>query len=60
MNIGIVGQKTFLSGVPEVGAVIDTGLFGGGTAEDFWFPGIEVGVEVDDGDGTVFAVDAAE
>lgn len=55
----------------EVGAVIDAGLFGGRAAEDFGFPGVaggvslgmwrkgrgklQMGVEVDDADGAVFA-----
>ena len=40
--------------------MVDGGLVGGGAAEDFRLPGVEVGVEVDDGDGAVGLVDAAQ
>ena len=46
--------------VVEVRAVVYRGLSGRGSAEDFGPPGIEVGVEVDDADGTVGFGDGAE
>ena len=47
-------------GVVEICAVVDGSLFGGGAAEDFGAPGVEVRVEVDDADGAVGFVDGAE
>ena len=44
----------------EVGSVVDGGLVGRGATKDFGSPGVEVGVEVEDGDGPVGAVDGAE
>ena len=44
----------------EVGSVVDGGLVGWCAAEDAGFPGVEVGVKVDYGDGTVGGVHAAE
>lgn len=46
--------------VVEICAVVYAGLVGGGAAEDFGFPGVEVGVEMDDADGTVGFCDGAE
>lgn len=46
--------------VVEVCAVVDGGLIGGRAAEDFRSPGVKVGVEVDDGNGTVGSCDGAE
>lgn len=60
VDIRIVGQQALLVRVVEVGAVVDGGLFGGGAAEDFGAPGVEVRVEVDDADGPVGFVDGAE
>lgn len=60
MNIRIVRQQALLMCVVEIGAVIDGGLFGGGAAEDFRSPGVEVRVEMDDADGTVGFIDGAE
>ena len=57
MDVGVVGQEALGVGMVEVGAVVDGGLVGGGAAEDFGAPGVKVGVEVDDGDGAVGAVD---
>lgn len=55
VDVGVVGEQTFLSSVEEICAVVYGGLLGGGTAEDFGLPGVEVGVEVDYGDGAIFA-----
>ena len=44
----------------EVGAMVDGGLLGGSATEDFWLPGVEMGVEMDDRNRTVGFVDAAE
>ena len=38
MDIGVIGQKTLLVGMPEVGAVVDGSLFTWSTAEDFGTP----------------------
>ena len=46
--------------VVEVRPVVDRGLSGRGSAEDFGPPGVEVGVEVDDADGSVGFGDGAE
>ena len=46
--------------VVEIGAVIDGGLLGRGTAEDFRSPGVEVRVEVNNANGSVCFVDRAE
>ena len=60
MDVGVVGEEALTVGVVEVRAVVDGGLGGGAAAEDGGAPGVEVGVEVDDGDGAVGGVDAAE
>ncbi len=60
VDVGVVGQQALLAGVVEVGAVVDGGLFTWGAAEHAGFPGVEVGVEVDYGDGAVGFVDGAE
>ena len=39
--------------VVEVCAVVYRGLKGGGSAEDFGLPGVQVGIKVYDADGTV-------
>ena len=44
----------------EVRPVVYRGLRGRGSAEDFGSPGVEVGVEVDDADGSVGFGDGAE
>lgn len=60
MDIGIIGQQALLRGMVEVRAVVDAGDLAGRAAEDLWLPGIEMRIEVDDGDGAVGAVDGAE
>ena len=60
VDVGVIGEEALFVGVVEVGAVVDGGLVGWGAAEDFGAPGVEVGVEVDDGDGAVGARDGAE
>ena len=60
MDVAVVSEKAFLRGVVEIRAVVDGSDFGGGTAEDFRFPGVEVRVEVDDGDGAIRAIDGAK
>jgi hypothetical protein len=60
MDVGVVPQQSLLGGVVEVRAVVDAGLLAGCSTEDFGLPRIEMGVEVDDGDWTIGAVDAAE
>lgn len=40
MDACVVCEQAFLGGVVEVGAVVDCGLFGGGTTEDFGFPAV--------------------
>jgi hypothetical protein len=40
VDVGVVGEETFLCRVEEVGAVVDAGLLGGRTAEDLWLPGV--------------------
>lgn len=56
----MVGEQTFLRSMIEVCAVVDASDLAGRTTEDLWLPGVEVRVEVDDGDGTVSTVDGAE
>ena len=46
VDVGVVAEEAFVGGVVEVGAVVYGGLEGGGAAEDFGLPGVEVGVEV--------------
>ena len=60
VDVGVVAHQAFLCGVVEVCAVVDAGLFGRSAAEDLGSPGVEVGVEVDDGDGAVGFVHAAQ
>jgi hypothetical protein len=55
MDVGVVGEETLLRGVKEVCSVVDAGLLGGRTAEDFGLPGVEMGVKVDDTDGAILA-----
>jgi len=42
VDVAVVGEETFLAGVVEVGAVVDAGLFGRGTAEDLRPPCVAV------------------
>jgi len=60
VDVGVVGKQAFLRCVVEVSAVVDARNFAGRAAEDLWFPCVKMGVEMDDGDGTVSAVDRAE
>ena len=53
MDIGIVGQQSLLMSVIEICTVIDGSLFARCAAEDFWAPGIEMGIEMNDADGAV-------
>jgi len=46
VDVGVVAEEAFVGGVVEVGAVVYGGLEGGGAAEDFGLPGVEVAVEV--------------
>lgn len=59
MYVRIVRQQTLPVRVVEICAVVDGGLWRGGPAEDFGPPRVEMGVEVDDADGTVGFVDGA-
>jgi hypothetical protein len=60
MDVSVIGKKTFLRGMEEVGAVVDRSLFAGGATEDLGFPGVKMAVEVDDTDGTIVAVDGTK
>ena len=60
VDVGVVGEQTFLSSVVEVCTVVDAGDFAGGATEDLGLPGVEMRVKVDDGDGTISTVDGAE
>lgn len=60
MDVGVVPEETLLGGVVEVGAVVDAGDLGGGTAKDLGLPRVEMGVEVDHANGAVGAVDGAQ
>lgn len=40
MDVGVIGEKAFGMRVVEVGAVVDGGLEGWSSAEDFGFPGV--------------------
>lgn len=42
VDVAVVGEETFLAGVVEVRAVVDAGLFRGGSAEDFRPPCVAV------------------
>lgn len=60
VHVRIIAKQTFLMRMEEVRAVVDRSLLTGCSTEDFGFPGVQVGVEVDDCDGTVGAVHAPE
>ena len=60
VDIRVVRQQPLSVRVVEVCAVVHGGLERRGSAEDFGLPGIEVGVEVYDADGTVGFVDGAQ
>ena len=60
VHVGVVGQQAFLARVVEVRAMVYCGLVRGRAAEDRGAPRVEVGVEVEYGDGAVDAVDGAE
>ena len=60
MYVCVVRQQSLLVRVVKVRAVVDGGLGCRGSAEDFGLPGVEVGVEVYDADGSVGFVDGAE
>lgn len=40
VDVGVVGEETFLCGVEKVGAVVDGGLFAGSSAENLGLPRI--------------------
>lgn len=44
----------------EISAVVDAGYFARRAAEHFRLPGVEVGIEMDDGDGPVGTVNRAQ
>jgi len=46
VDVCVVAEQAFVGGVVEVRAVVYGGLEGGGAAEDFGLPGVEVAVEV--------------
>lgn len=46
MDVGVVGEETFLRGVEEVGSVVDAGLLAGSTTEDLGLPGITKAVRI--------------
>lgn len=59
MYVRIVRQQPLPVRVVEIRAVVYGGLRGGGSAEDFGPPGVEVRVEVYNADRTVGLVDGA-
>ena len=60
MDGTVVCEKAFLACPVEVRPVVDGCLLAGGAAEDFRLPGVQVRVEVDDADGAVGFVYAAQ
>lgn len=42
VDVRVVGKETFISSMPEVGTVINSGLISGCTTEDRGFPGVAV------------------
>ncbi len=60
VDVCIVRQQALLVCVVKVSAVIDGGLLGRGTAEDFRSPGVEVRVEMNNTNWAVRFVDGAE
>jgi hypothetical protein len=60
MDIRIIRQQTLLGSMVEIGAVVYGRDFRGRAAEDLGLPGVEVGIEVDYGDGTVSAIYGAQ
>lgn len=60
MDVGVIRQQPFLRSPVEVSAVVDRGLLAWCTTKDARLPGVEMRVEVDDADGAIRFVDAAE
>ena len=60
MDGAVVGKETFFARVIVVCAVVDAGLFAGCAAEHLGLPRVEMGIEVDHGDGAVGSVDGSE
>ena len=60
VDAAVVGQQALLRRVVEVRAVVDGGLLAGRAAKYLRLPRVEVRVKVDDGDGAVGSVDAAQ
>lgn len=60
MDVGVIGEKTFLSSVKEVGAVVDCSLLAGRAAENLGLPGVKMAVEVYNADRTVVAVNGTK
>lgn len=40
MDVGVVGEETFLRSVEEVGAVVNGGLLAGSATENLGLPGV--------------------
>jgi hypothetical protein len=60
VDVGVVGEQAFLRSVVEVCTMVDASHLARGSTKDLGLPGVEMGVEVDDGDRTVSTVDGAE
>ena len=53
MDVAVIGQQSLLMCVVEICTVVDSSLFARSAAKDLWAPGIKVGIEMNDADGTV-------
>ena len=59
-NQQTISDQPLLACLVKVHAVIDSNLFRGYVSEHLWLPGVQVAVEVDDGDLAVGAIDRLE
>ena len=60
MNVRIVPEQALLACMVEIRPVVDRSLVARRSTEHLWSPGIQMGIEMDDGDRAVGAVHAAE
>jgi len=60
MNVGVVRKQSFLKSMVEVCAMVNASYFTWRSSKYLWLPCIEVGIEVDDRNGTVSTVDRSQ
>jgi hypothetical protein len=60
MDVSVISEQPLLRGMVKVCSMVDASYFARGASKYFWLPCIKMRIEVDDGDGTVCAVDGSQ